>query len=119
MRRFARETEEHCKDLLDLSRADITSKIPGRRQKLLQQIHALEQRVEHLQKLDQTPPPLPKGLGTRIMNTFDLPPSKQIGNIIKALEQSVAQGDLLAHQDESYYIEFLKTSDIVKQSSVT
>ena len=32
MRRFARDVGDHLPDLLDLSRADVTSKIPGRRE---------------------------------------------------------------------------------------
>ena len=48
VRRFHREMGPHMIDLLDLSRADITSKRPGRRKQLLEQISALSERVDVL-----------------------------------------------------------------------
>src|SRR5215467_12810852 len=48
VRRFHREMFAHMTDLLDLSRADITSKRPGRRKQLLEQISALADRVHEL-----------------------------------------------------------------------
>ena len=50
VRRFHREMGPHMTDLLDLSRADITSKRPGRRKPLLEQISALADRVERARR---------------------------------------------------------------------
>src|SRR5690606_8379033 len=59
VRRFHREMGPHMTDLLGLSRADITSKRPGRRKQLLEQIAALAERVEKLAEEDAKLPPLP------------------------------------------------------------
>jgi len=115
VRRFSREMDEHLQDLLDLSRADITSKRPGRRQSLLRQISALQERVEQLRAQDAKLPPLRKGLGATIMTHFDLPPSKLIGDIKQALEQAVERGDLEPQREDEYYIAYLERSGLIDQ----
>ncbi len=110
VRRFDREMKEHLVDLLDLSRADITSKRPGRRQALLRQIAELRGRIDDLREQDAVVPPLPKGLGTAITERFGIPPSRELGDIKRELEAAVTDGTVEAHRDASYYIEFLATT---------
>src|SRR5688572_20937293 len=88
VRRFHREMAAHMKDLLDLSRADITSKRPGRRKQLLEQISALADRVAALAEADAKLPPLPGGVGNAIMTSFELPPSRLIGDLKRRLEEA-------------------------------
>jgi poly(A) polymerase len=107
VRRFAREMEEHLVDLLDLSRADITSKRPGRRQMLLRQISELQGRVERLREEDARQPPLPPGLGNAIMQHFNLPPSRQIGELKQLLEQAIERGELEPRREDAYYLTWL------------
>ena len=113
VRRFDREMGEHLKDLLDLSRADITSKRPGRRQELLQQIHDLTERIEKLRELDAKQPPLPKGLGTALTERFGIPPSKRIGDIKKALEAACEAGDLEERREDAYYLDWIAKNDLL------
>src|SRR5688572_9172757 len=96
VRRFHREMAAHMTDLLDLSRADITSKRPGRRKQLLEQIAALSDRVDHIVTEDAKLPPLPGGVGNAIMEAFELPPSRLIGDLKRALEASIDKGELEA-----------------------
>ena len=107
VRRFARDMGEFLPDLLDLSRADITSKRPGRRQEALSSIHALSERIIKLAEEDAKQPPLPKGLGTLLMAELKLPPSRQIGDLKQACEEAVAGGTLEPHQDARYYLDWL------------
>ena len=116
VRRFHREMEEHLTDLLDLSRADITSKRPGRRRFLLRQISELAGRIDAINQLDAQVPPLPTGLGNAIMSHFALPPSKFIGDLKKALEQAVETGELEARRDDQYYLTWLAESGLLKRS---
>jgi poly(A) polymerase len=113
VRRFDREMGEHLKDLLDLSRADITSKRPGRRQELLQQIHDLTERIEKLRALDAVKPPLPKGLGTALTERFGIPPSKRIGDIKKALEAACEAGELEERREDEYYLDYIAKNDLL------
>lgn len=117
VRRFAREMDEHLVDLLDLSRADITSKRPGRRRQLLFQISALADRIEALRAEDARLPNLPKGLGSAVMAHFELPPSKFIGELIGALEAAVEAGELEPRREFDYYLEWLTASGLVPAKS--
>src|SRR4051812_33782897 len=96
VRRFHREMFAHMTDLLDLSRADITSKRPGRRKQLLEQISALADRVQALAQADARQPPLPTGVGNALMAAFEIPPSRLIGDLKRALEQAIERGELEA-----------------------
>jgi len=104
VRRFHREMGPHMTDLLDLSRADITSKRPGRRKQLLEQISALSDRVERLVEEDAKLPPLPTGVGNAIMAAFEIPPSRLIGDLKRALEQAIDAGTLEARREDAYYV---------------
>jgi poly(A) polymerase len=107
VRRFAREMDSGLTDLLDLSRADITTKRPERRKRGLRQISDLAQRIERLRVEDAKVAPLPKGLGDAIMTHFSIPPSRRIGELKQRLEALVQAGSLEPHRDSAYYIDWL------------
>ncbi len=104
VRRFDRELQEGLVDLLDLSRADITSARPGKRQNALRSISDLSSRIDRLREEDARVPPLPTGIGSVIMEKFALPPSKQIGDLKKALEEAVEKGELEPRREAEYYL---------------
>jgi poly(A) polymerase len=110
VRRFDHEMGEHLDDLLDLSRADVTSRRPGRRQEAVRNIHALKERILAIRELDARVPPLPPGLGNTIMEAFGLPPSKRIGDLRKLCEEAVERGELEERRDAAYYLEYLRKS---------
>lgn len=113
VRRFHREMAAYMTDLLDLSRADITSKRPGRRKTLLEQIAALSDRVERLAEADAKLPPLPGGVGNAIMDIFEIPPSRLIGDLKRALEQAIDRGELEPRREDAYYIAHLARQGLV------
>jgi poly(A) polymerase len=107
VRRFDRELQPWLEDLLDLSRADITSRRPGRRQEALRQIDALWERVLQLRELDAKLPPLPSGLGDAIMARFGLPPSRRVGELRQLCEDAIERGELVEREGPGYYLEYL------------
>ncbi len=113
VRRFHREMGPHMTDLLDLSRADITSKRPGRRKQLLEQIAALADRVDRLAEEDAKQPPLPGGVGNAIMDAFELAPSRLIGDLKRALETAIEHGELEPRREDAYYVAYLARHDLV------
>jgi poly(A) polymerase len=113
VRRFDREMGPHMIDLLDLSRADITSKRPGRRKQLLEQIAALAERVEQLREQDAKLPPLPGGVGNAIMDAFEIPPSRLIGDLKRALESAIDSGELEPRREDAYYVAYLARLNLV------
>ena len=117
VRRFHREMGPHLTDLLDLSRADITSKRPGRRKQLLEQISALADRVDRLVVEDAKLPPLPGGVGNAIMVAFELPPSRLIGDLKRALELAIEHGELEPRREDAYYVAHLAREHLVARTS--
>lgn len=113
VRRFHREMGPHMTDLLDLSRADITSKRPGRRKNLLQQISALSDRVLVLAEADAKLPPLPPGVGNAIMEAFQIPPSRLIGDLMRALKTAIEDSSLEARREDAYYVAYLARQNLV------
>lgn len=108
VRRFAREMGDLLDHVLCLSRADITTKRPEKKKKGLRQISELAARVSKLQAEDAVVPPLPSGIGDAIMTSFKLPPSRLIGEIKRALETAVETGELPAHRESEFYVDFLR-----------
>jgi poly(A) polymerase len=113
VRRFHREMGPHMIDLLDLSRADITSKRPGRRKQLLEQISALADRANVLAEHDAKLPPLPGGVGNAIMTAFELAPSRLIGDLKRVLEASIERGELAPRREDAYYVAHIARAGLV------
>ena len=112
VRRFDHEMGDRLEELLDLSRADVTSRRPGRRQEAVANIHALKERIVAIRELDARIPPLPPGLGNAIMEAFSLPPSRRIGDIRKLCQDAVERGELQERQEAPYYIEYLRRTGV-------
>ena len=108
VRRFAREMDDGLKDLLDLSRADITTKRPEKRKRGLRQISELGRRVKELSALDAKVAPLPKGLGTALSEALGIPPSKRLGDLRKELELRCERGELEAQRDVAFYLTWIR-----------
>lgn len=108
VRRFAREMGPCLIDLLDLSRADITTKRPEKKKRGLKQISDLHERVRQILEQDAVVPPLPSGVGNVIMEAFGLPPSRKIGEIKRILEEAVDAGEVASHQPADFYVEFVR-----------
>ena len=108
VRRFAKEIGDELDDLLCLSRADITTKRPEKKKKGLRQISELADRVRQIREQDAVVPPLPSGIGDEMMKAFGIPPSRRIGELKKALEEAVDNGEVPSHQPAEVYLAFLR-----------
>jgi poly(A) polymerase len=108
VRRFAREMDAGLKDLLDLSRADITTKRPEKKKRGLRQISELSKRIKALAEQDAKVAPLPKGLGTAIAEAFAIPPSKRLGDLRKEMERRCEAGEVPAGQEVPFYIAYMR-----------
>jgi poly(A) polymerase len=112
VRRFSREMGDGLTDLLDLSRADITTKRPERKKKGLRQISELGGRIEKLVADDAVLPPLSKGIGNAIMAHFALSPSRRIGELKRLIETEIANGTLEARKEDEYYLAWLEAQRV-------
>jgi len=113
VRRFHRETDPFLRDLLDLGRADITSKRPGKRAACLRSIRALSERIDALAAEDAKPKPLPAGLGKLLMSGLSLPPGKHLGDLRTRLEALFEAGEVLGGQPAQYYLDIVRARDLM------
>ncbi|MCX4246168.1 HD domain-containing protein [Paraliomyxa miuraensis] len=114
VRRFHREMEPFLVDLLDLSRADVTSKRPGKRARCLRMIKELEQRIETLAQEDARPRPLPPGLGNLLMEALELPPGKHLAELRGRLEALCEGGELEGGREAEYYVEAVRARGLLE-----
>jgi poly(A) polymerase len=118
VRRFHREMEPFLRDLLDLSRADVTSKRPGKRARCLRLISELAQRIERLEAEDHKVKPLPAGLGNALMQGLQLPPGKHIGELRGRLEALFEAGDLEGGREPEYYLDVVRSRSLLEGISI-
>lgn len=107
IRRLIREAGEALQDLLDLSRADVTSHRPGVRDAVLARLRELEVRAAELIRLDGEGPLLPKGIGRAIMTRLGIGEGPRVGEVRARLEQAVLDGLLPRNAPVEAYLEHL------------
>jgi poly(A) polymerase len=108
VRRFAKDMDSALENLLDLSKADITSKYVEKVRRGTEQINLLAKRIERVKALDAKPKPLPKGMGTAIMDHFKIAPGPGLGKLIRYLADEVETGNLELQREFDYYLSFLQ-----------
>jgi poly(A) polymerase len=108
VRRFTKEIGAHLDDLLCLSRADITTKRPEKKRRGVALIDELAARIGELAAEDAKQPPLPTGLGNELMTAFGLSPSRQLGDLKRALEAAVEAGEIEERLEAGAYVEFVR-----------
>jgi len=114
VRRFDKEVGIFLDDLLTLSEADITTSKPENKRRILRRIQELKDRIADIREKDSKQCLLPKGLGNAIADNLGIPLGPKIGQLRKELEGKVERGELSANEDITYYIDYLKTSQVEK-----
>lgn len=110
VRRFARDAGANLDDLLDLARADITSKYAEKVRRGLRQIGLLADRIALLSAEDARPAPLPKGLGTALISALGIAPGPGLGRLMERLREEVEQGRLGAQREHDHYLEYVRNN---------
>jgi len=110
IRRLIRDAGEALRDVLDLSRADVTSHRPGVRDRALARLAELERRATELIRIDGEGPLLPKGIGRAIMTRLGISEGPRVGEVKAYLEQAVLDGLLPRNGPVDGYLEYLNQS---------
>jgi poly(A) polymerase len=108
VRRFARDAGDRLEDLLDLARADITSKYEEKVRRGLRQIDLLADRIRAVTEADAKVPPLPKGLGTVLIDRLGIAPGPGLGRLMRQLMEEVEAGVLEAQREPGHYLEHVE-----------
>ena len=110
VRRLAKDLGVHFDRTLLLARADITTKHAHKRERNDRRLDELARRAAEIRARDAVVPPLPKGLGDALMVAFQIPPSKELGDLKAALEKAVEDGRVEGHREAAYYVAFLSAN---------
>jgi poly(A) polymerase len=113
VRRFHRDMEPFLGDLLDLGRADVTSKRPGKRARCLRMMSELARRIEALAAEDAKPKPLPPGLGNTLMEALGLPPGKHLAELRSRLEALFEKGEVEGGREADYYLAVVRDRNLM------
>ncbi|MBO0947109.1 CCA tRNA nucleotidyltransferase [Fibrella forsythiae] len=102
LRRLLFEAGPDLELLLTLCRADITSKNHEKVQKHLSRFDQVEKKLHDLEERDQLRNFQPIITGELIMETFDLKPSKEVGDIKVAVREAILEGLIPNRYDVAY-----------------
>jgi hypothetical protein len=94
IRRLIYEAGNDLEDLMTLCRADITSKNDDKVKKYLRNFDKVEERIKVVEERDQMRNFQPVITGEIIMQTFNIPPSRVVGELKEALKDAVLDGKI-------------------------
>jgi len=115
IRRLLFDAGEDIDDLMKLCRADITSKNPRKVQQYLDNYNRLVKRMTEIEEKDKLRNWQPPVRGDEIMERFDIPPSKLVGLLKKAVEDAILDGIIPNEYDAAMEYLYSVKDDIIRE----
>ena len=108
IRRLIREMGPFLDDLVEFSKCDLTSRREKRVQMIRSLLTELQIRIKEIREADMQKNPLPKGIGTRIIEEFGLEPGPAVGRVRNKLTALVEAGKMPRNAEMDVYLDYLR-----------
>lgn len=102
IRRFAKDMGSDTDDLLLFCKCDLTTKYEIKKQRYINDINLLSERINEIKNADETAKWRSPITGQMIMDEFGLGQCKEVGIIKSKVETAIKKGDIKDGYDEAY-----------------